>query len=114
MAKETISIYESSTISLKACSVCPRNCLVERDKKLGICRKRNEIEITWYGPHFGEEPPISGLKDREPFFLAGATCYVFIVKIGKYPREILISKKYSIDKVADIFLELQNIRVSQY
>lgn len=98
-----------SKISLEACSVCPRNCQINRDEKLGVCSKGNEIEIAWYGPHFGEEPPISGTKGSGAIFFAGCNLSCVYCQNWQISQENIKSKKYSINEVVDIFLELQKI-----
>jgi len=46
---------------LRACTVCPRWCGVNRlDDERGFCRTGLLPVISWYGPHFGEEPPLVG------------------------------------------------------
>jgi putative pyruvate formate lyase activating enzyme len=46
---------------LKSCSVCPRNCGVNRlAGDAGKCRTTRETLISSYGPHFGEESPLVG------------------------------------------------------
>lgn len=48
-------------MDIRRCNLCPRNCGVNRQREeLGFCQAGNEIEISWYGLHFGEEPSISG------------------------------------------------------
>jgi putative pyruvate formate lyase activating enzyme len=46
---------------LKKCNLCPRNCRVDRTRgERGYCGIADELLVAYYGPHFGEEPPISG------------------------------------------------------
>lgn len=96
-------------VSLKVCSVCPRNCQVERNKKLGVCRKGNEIEISWFGPHFGEEPPISGTKGSGTIFFSGCNLSCVYCQNWQISQENVNSKKYSIDEVVDIFFKLRDM-----
>ena len=42
------------------CDLCPRNCRINRKKGIGFCKADDKIKISWFGHHFGEEPPISG------------------------------------------------------
>lgn len=97
-----------STKDQEYCSICPRNCRVDRRQNLGYCGKENEIEINWYGAHFGEEPPFSGVKGSGAIFFSGCNlscvyCQNWQISQGKIP-----GKKYSIDEVVEIFLDLQN------
>jgi putative pyruvate formate lyase activating enzyme len=56
---------------LKACTVCPRNCGVDRtqDKK-GFCESGYLPEVSSHAPHFGEERPLVGRGGSGTIFLA--------------------------------------------
>ncbi len=46
---------------LSHCRICPRKCGADRlSGKKGFCGAGRETVIAHYGPHFGEEPPITG------------------------------------------------------
>ncbi len=46
---------------LESCSVCPRNCGVNRlTDDVGTCQTLREAMVSSYGPHFGEEAPLVG------------------------------------------------------
>jgi putative pyruvate formate lyase activating enzyme len=46
---------------LKSCTLCPRNCKVNRLKgEKGFCKTGLNPIISSYGPHFGEESPLVG------------------------------------------------------
>jgi len=46
---------------LKTCSVCPRNCGVDRTKnETGFCEAGCLPKVSSYSPHFGEERPLVG------------------------------------------------------
>lgn len=48
---------------LRACTLCPRCCGVNRLKgEQGFCRATDELEISSATIHHGEEPPISGIS----------------------------------------------------
>ncbi len=53
------------------CSVCPRNCLVERNSNIGICGVGESFKIARAAPHFWEEPCISGKKGSGTVFFSG-------------------------------------------
>ena len=47
---------ESAFEILKACSLCPRNCKVDRSRdERGFCKTGLRPIISSYGAHFGEE-----------------------------------------------------------
>jgi Uncharacterized Fe-S protein PflX, homolog of pyruvate formate lyase activating proteins len=45
---------------LTKCNLCPHQCGINRQEKLGFCRAPDKVVIASYGPHFGEEPPLVG------------------------------------------------------
>jgi putative pyruvate formate lyase activating enzyme len=55
---------------LSECTVCPRECRVNRfTDKRGFCRTGKMVEISSYGPHFGEEPPLVGRHGSGTIFV---------------------------------------------
>ncbi len=74
-----ISLYESGELAgridaayrlLKSCTVCPRQCRVDRTHdERGYCRTGLLPVIASYGPHYGEEPPLSGRKGSGTIFV---------------------------------------------
>jgi putative pyruvate formate lyase activating enzyme len=66
-----MSFYEN-------CQLCPRLCKVDRrfqkgPEHLGICGETDRLRIAYVGPHFGEEPPITGRKGSGTVFFAGCS-----------------------------------------
>ena len=56
------------------CHLCPRNCKVDRTKgKSGFCGESDKLKISSIGPHFGEEPPISGTNGSGTIFFTGCS-----------------------------------------
>ena len=56
------------------CQLCPRNCKVDRTKgQLGFCGESSQLRISSIGPHFGEEPPISGTNGSGTVFFTGCS-----------------------------------------
>lgn len=46
---------------MEACCLCPRCCRVNRlDGEIGQCRVGEQVIVSSYGPHFGEESPLVG------------------------------------------------------
>ena len=47
--------------NLKACTICPRKCGVNRlDNELGYCKTGRQARVCSFHPHFGEEPELVG------------------------------------------------------
>ena len=54
------------------CALCPWQCRVNRMAgEAGYCRIGAEALVSSYGPHFGEERPLSGHRGSGAIFLAG-------------------------------------------
>ena len=57
---------------LSSCECCPRRCRVNRlQGETGYCRAPASIQISHAGLHFGEEPPISGVRGSGTIFFLG-------------------------------------------
>jgi len=55
---------------LKNCSVCPRNCEVDRSQgETGFCRAGFLPKVSSASPHFGEEQPLVGFHGSGTIFL---------------------------------------------
>lgn len=60
---------EKSWQHLKNCDICPRNCGINRlAGETGFCRSGVNARVTDYGPHFGEEAPLTGRNGSGTIF----------------------------------------------
>ncbi|MBI5574241.1 MAG: radical SAM protein [Elusimicrobia bacterium] len=93
---------------LSKCSVCPRNCNVNRLKnKLGFCKIGKNPKISAYNLHFGEEPPISGTNGSGTIFFTG--CNLRCVFCQNYPiSQRCCGNEITVEKLAEIMITLQN------
>ncbi len=62
----------------KNCMLCPRNCGVDRQRESGqkaggFCGQTSGLRVSYIGPHFGEEPPISGTRGSGTIFFSGCS-----------------------------------------
>lgn len=62
----------------RECRLCPRKCGVNRleqgpGARAGFCGEGHQPRIAYLGPHFGEEPPISGDRGSGTIFFSGCT-----------------------------------------
>ena len=63
---ERIAAAESR---LNGCTLCPRACGVDRTAgETGVCRTGAEAWVSSYGPHFGEEAPLTGTRGSGTIF----------------------------------------------
>jgi putative pyruvate formate lyase activating enzyme len=47
--------------TLKACTICPRKCGVNRfENEIGHCKTGRQAIVSCFHPHFGEEPELVG------------------------------------------------------
>jgi len=62
----------------KECHLCPRDCGVNRLKEgtlghSGFCGENHQLRIAYVGPHFGEEPPVTGENGSGTVFFSGCS-----------------------------------------
>jgi putative pyruvate formate lyase activating enzyme len=62
----------------KDCRLCPRNCGVNRLEEgkaghSGFCRENHQLRVGYVGPHFGEEPPLTGKNGSGTVFFSGCS-----------------------------------------
>ena len=54
---------------LKSCTLCPRNCHVDRTSgEVGFCRTGDKAFVSSWNAHFGEEAPLVGTKGSGTIF----------------------------------------------
>ena len=59
---------------LTACQLCPRACGVDRlSERRGYCGAGAQPRVFRHGPHFGEEPPLSGTRGSGAVFFSHCT-----------------------------------------
>lgn len=94
---------------LKECTLCPRNCKVDRTAgHKGFCRTGDKPYVASWGPHFGEERPLVGR------FGSGTIFFSFCNLGCIYCQNWTIShlgegREISFDRLAQIMIELQQM-----
>lgn len=89
------------------CTICPRKCSVNRDISTGFCGMSNTLKIARAALHQWEEPCISGTNGSGTVFFSG--CNLKCVYCQNYKISTKnMGQEISVDKLADIFLDLQN------
>ena len=60
---------EQAYAHLSICDVCAWECPVDRRAgKMGVCRTGELAKVSSYGPHFGEESPLTGTRGSGTIF----------------------------------------------
>lgn len=90
---------------MENCVLCPRNCNVNRNEKIGYCGMTNEITVARAALHFWEEPCISGGNGSGTVFFSGCNmkciyCQNRPIAIGKAGKTI------TPERLCEIFCEL--------
>jgi len=99
---------EDTYLSVLAhCELCPKQCGVNRlagDR--GFCTCGADCVVAHYGPHFGEEPPISGARGSGTVFFS--PCNLRCVFCQNYQiSQAESGEKVSTGQLADIFMDLE-------
>ncbi len=95
---------------LAACRVCPCRCGADRSRGLGRCATPGEPVLASWGPHFGEEPPISGTRGSGTVFLANCNLRCVFCQnadISQRPKDFL-GAAVTREELAAVMLELQD------
>ena len=64
--------------AFEECRMCPRDCGINRLKgtkkaRSGFCGQDSILRVAYVGAHFGEEPPISGIRGSGTVFFSGCS-----------------------------------------
>lgn len=92
---------------LKKCRLCPRNCLVNRYIDVGFCGASSDIKLARADLYYYEEPSISGISGSGAVFFSGCNLRCVFCQNYHISNECF-GKFVSIDRLANIFLELQD------
>jgi putative pyruvate formate lyase activating enzyme len=95
---------------LADCTVCPRECRVDRRASLGTCATGAAAVVASYGLHLGEEPVISGRRGSGTVFLANCNLRCAFCQnhdISQRPADF-VGHEISDEALAAIFLDLQD------
>ena len=92
---------------LSKCTLCPRNCKINRYKTVGVCGANEKIKLAYYSLHQWEEPVISGTNGSGTIFFSHCNlkcifCQNKKISTGGYGKEI------DTNRLKEIMLELQS------
>ncbi|MDO8734167.1 MAG: radical SAM protein, partial [Elusimicrobiota bacterium] len=75
--------------------------------ELGFCKIGRNPKISAYNLHFGEEPPISGVRGSGTIFFTG--CNLRCIFCQNYPiSQLCNGNEITVEKLAEIMMTLQN------
>lgn len=91
------------------CNDCSRRCGQLRDENTsgGVCRSPRLPRIARAAAHFGEEPCISGERGSGTVFFSGCNLKCVFCQNREISRG-KVGKTVSVERLGDIFLELQD------
>lgn len=98
-------------IALKTCSICPRNCGVNRySDKLGYCGSDANYNISSIVLHKGEEPIISGKNGICNIFFSRCNLQCIYCQNEQIScnKGKVISHKYSLEDITDKIISIFN------
>jgi putative pyruvate formate lyase activating enzyme len=92
---------------LESCELCPRKCRANRlGGEKGYCRSGVELQVSSYGPHFGEEQELVGRHGSGTIFLTN--CNLLCLYCQNYEISHLGEGEVRTEEeVADCMLKLQ-------
>lgn len=92
---------------MKKCTLCPRNCSVDRAKgERGVCGQSDKLKVARAALHYWEEPCISGNEGSGTVFFSGCALHCVFCQNANIANGTA-GKEISIERLAEIFLELQ-------
>lgn len=92
---------------LKECTLCPRNCKINRYKHAGFCGATNKIKIARASLHYYEEPSISGINGSGTIFFSGCNLQCVFCQNNEISKNNF-GKEITITRLSEIMLELQD------
>ena len=96
-----------TTLYKNGCRLCPRECSADRiHGQTGFCGMTDELMAARAALHYWEEPCISGTEGSGAVFFSGCTLRCVFCQNAEIAAGHA-GKMLSVDRLADIFLELQ-------
>lgn len=92
---------------INECTLCPRNCMVNRNKESGtICKTGNNAMVSSFSPHFGEESPLVGTNGSGTIFFTNCSLLCNFCQNYDISHE-MAGKEIFPGELADMMLFLQ-------
>lgn len=97
---------------MKECRLCPRDCGVNRsagaqvDRGTGVCGEIDRVRLARAALHMWEEPCIIGIGGSGTVFFSGCSLHCVFCQNASIAKGS-VGKEVSMERLAEIFLELQ-------
>ena len=91
---------------MEECKICPRQCKVNRSVAAGYCGMTDQLTAARAALHFWEEPCFSGTAGSGTVFFSGCPMHCVFCQNQSIANG-QSGKPLQIDRLAEIFLELQ-------
>ena len=95
---------------LESCTLCSYNCKINRNENWGFCKCKVNPKLALTSIHKWEEPCISGTNGSGTVFFSGCNLKCKFCQNSQISHENF-GKEITINRLAEIFLELQNKNV---
>lgn len=90
------------------CDLCPHECHVDRTSgETGLCREDDTASVGTHGPHFGEEPPLTGTNGSGTVFLGNCNLACVFCQNWELSQRARGTTERTPREIADIALELE-------
>ena len=94
---------------LTECRICPNECNVNRleGEKGNYCYSANEVIVSSFAPHFGEEPPLVGFSGSGTIFFTN--CNLSCVFCQNYDiSQLGHGSRVSVEQLSEMMILLQS------
>jgi putative pyruvate formate lyase activating enzyme len=99
----------SARSMLHACTLCPRECRVDRlSGQTGVCKTGAYAWVSSYTPHYGEEAPLVGTNGSGTIFFAHCNLLCIFCQNFDISHEG-IGQEVSAEQLAAIMIDLQRM-----
>ncbi len=91
-----------------SCTICPRNCKIDRTAATGFCGCSSVVRVARAALHFDEEPCISGTNGSGTIFFSGCNLKCIFCQ-NMVLTEGTLGEVFSVPRLAETMLKLQSI-----
>lgn len=89
------------------CTLCARNCGVDRRNSVGFCRMGEDVVVSRAALHHWEEPPISGTRGSGTIFFTGCSLGCVFCQ-NRHISSGRNGKSVTPERLSEIMLDLQS------